>query len=182
MSLPYEDLQFAKGEVLTAEKLNKLTKNIQYIANFFPIQSSSIDSHAITADKLPLSQMYSIYSLGSKTASNSSSGWDTTELDSRSFMVGPGYWVIIAVCDDLSSSGFSGKGQAILSAHSSVAASATKASAPLTGDEISRSATWMIDGIAASETGYITVERSCSWPKGAYGIWGQTSLLFIRII
>lgn len=51
LSLPY-DLDFVPLDILTAEELNQLQANIQYVANQFPISAENIASSAITTAKI----------------------------------------------------------------------------------------------------------------------------------
>lgn len=52
MALPNPNMNFERGEILTAAKMNQLAENDQYLANQFPIGTENIASGAVTLDKL----------------------------------------------------------------------------------------------------------------------------------
>lgn len=43
LTLPYPDLDFVPLDILTAEEMNEIVANYTYIANQFPIRTSSLD-------------------------------------------------------------------------------------------------------------------------------------------
>lgn len=52
LSLPYPSLTFVPLDILTAEEMNQIVANYEFISNQFPIGTGNINNGAITSDKL----------------------------------------------------------------------------------------------------------------------------------
>lgn len=52
LTLPYPDMDFVPLDILTANELDQMVANIEFIANSFPIGSTEIASNAITTAKI----------------------------------------------------------------------------------------------------------------------------------
>lgn len=52
LTIPYPDMDFVPLDVLTAEELDQMVANIEYIANCFPLGSQSISDSAVTTAKI----------------------------------------------------------------------------------------------------------------------------------
>ena len=52
LTIPYPDMDFVPLDILTANELDQMVANIEYIANSFPIGSTEIADGAITSTKI----------------------------------------------------------------------------------------------------------------------------------
>ena len=52
LTLPYPSMVFVPLDILTAEEMNELVSNIEYISNQFPLASAALASNSITTDKI----------------------------------------------------------------------------------------------------------------------------------
>lgn len=52
MALPYPSMSFVPLDILTAEEMNQMVANDQYLDSKFPIQTSDLGNGSITVDKV----------------------------------------------------------------------------------------------------------------------------------
>lgn len=52
MALPYPSMSFVPLDILTAEEMNHMVANDQYVGAKFPIQTSDLDDASVTVDKV----------------------------------------------------------------------------------------------------------------------------------
>lgn len=52
LTLPYPDMVFVPLDILTAQELNEIVSNVEYISDQFPIAAANLASNAVTTAKI----------------------------------------------------------------------------------------------------------------------------------
>lgn len=91
LTLPYPDMVFVPLDILTAQELNEIVSNVEYISDQFPIAAANLASNAVTTAKI---------SDEAVTADKIDFGTFTILSGTNSSVVLPtGNWIVIAIAN-----------------------------------------------------------------------------------
>lgn len=184
LTLPH-DLVFTPLDVLTAEEMNDLMDDLNYISNQFPLASSNIAnssigslqlaSSAVTPAKVSFADFIFSANIAGIDNFSATTGWTKTVLKTQRVYVSPGTYQILACCP-YCGPGTDGDSEFILRAtpsNGTVAQMGQYSGVLLTGS------TWNFK--VTTSGAYIDLAAVYNGTQTTNGRWGDIEITLIRI-